>query len=312
MIVETYKADDFDAWNDFCELSKTDHFFFNRKFMEYHSDRFEDFSLLIYEESGALIGLLPANRDKDVVFTHQGLTFGGLIVGPRTSATTVCEMFGSIKSFLIEQKIVKLVYKAAPNIYRKGPNDEDLYALFVEGAQLVRRDLSSAIILSQRMKYSKGKKYNISKARKHSLDESEESDFSDFWDLLELVLSERHQAKPVHSLAEINSLKKLFPNNIKLYTVRIDGEITCGVVLFITDTIVHTQYMASSLLGREIGALDLLIDSLIKSYSNDKDIFDFGISTEQSGRSLNQGLLKQKEGFGARGIAHDFYEWKLK
>jgi hypothetical protein len=37
-------------------------------------------------------------------------------------------------------------------------------------------------------------------------------------------------------------------------------------------------------------------------------IFDFGISTENSGFFLNEGLLFQKESFGGRAIVYETYK----
>ena len=70
----------------------------------------------------------------------------------------------------------------------------------------------------------------------------------------------------------------------------------------------HAQYIANSELGRSLGALDLLFQELIEVYSVDHLFFDFGISTERKGNHLNLGLINQKQGFGGRGIVHDFYE----
>ena len=43
--------------------------------MEYHSDRFQDFSLIIYNDKGNIMALLPASIDGDTVMSHGGLTF---------------------------------------------------------------------------------------------------------------------------------------------------------------------------------------------------------------------------------------------
>lgn len=40
---------------------------FNRDFMEYHADRFEDFSLIFKNEKGKIVALLPGNI-KDNIF----------------------------------------------------------------------------------------------------------------------------------------------------------------------------------------------------------------------------------------------------
>ena len=46
--------------------------------MEYHADRFTDYSLLVYD-GNKLLALLPANRSGDVLYSHAGLTYGGVI-----------------------------------------------------------------------------------------------------------------------------------------------------------------------------------------------------------------------------------------
>ncbi|HHQ5462198.1 TPA: GNAT family N-acetyltransferase, partial [Aeromonas hydrophila] len=109
---------------------------------------------------------------------------------------------------------------------------------------------------------------------------------------------------------EIVALKKIFPENIKVFSALLDGEQVAGAVMFITDTVAHTQYLYNTVAGRDVGALDGLVDYLVKKEFVDKEYFDFGISNEQQGRFLNEGLISQKEGFGARAVVHDFYEIK--
>ena len=41
--IETYKDSYKDDWNNFVDSAKNSTFLFNRDFMDYHSDRFEDF-----------------------------------------------------------------------------------------------------------------------------------------------------------------------------------------------------------------------------------------------------------------------------
>lgn len=44
---------------------------------------------------------------------------------------------------------------------------------------------------------------------------------------------------------------------------------------------------------------------------NDKKFFSFGISTENKGKVLNEGLAFFKEAFGARGVVNNAYELVL-
>lgn len=69
--------------------------------------------------------------------------------------------------------------------------------------------------------------------------------------------------------------------------------------------------MASSDEGYLAGALDFLIKKLIDDYSSQKMFFSFGVSTESNGKTLNQGLLFQKESFGARSVVHDIWSLDL-
>ena len=81
-----------------------------------------------------------------------------------------------------------------------------------------------------------------------------------------------------------------------------------GILIFVFKSVAHTQYISVSSEGAKIGALDLLISQTIDDFEDKKfDYFSFGISTENNGEFLNSGLIRQKEGFGGRGIAIDTY-----
>ncbi|PRM91335.1 GNAT family N-acetyltransferase [Arcobacter cryaerophilus gv. occultus] len=312
MNITKYTVEYKSLWNEFVKNSKNGHFFFQRDYMEYHSDRFEDFSLMFFDETDKLIAILPANIKEDILYSHQGLTFGGFLVDDRMKTETMLEIFESLKHFLKEQNIKKIVYKCIPYIYHLKPSEEDRYALFRNDAKLIRRDVTSTIDLTEQVRYSKGRKWTINKAKKESIETFESNDYEIFWELLTGVLESNHEAKPVHTLEEIKKLANLFPKNIRLFLAKKDEKIVSGALIYENQNIVHTQYLANSEEGRETGALDLLIDYLIKDIYKNKKYFDFGISNEDAGRYLNTGLIAQKEGFGARAVVHDFYELEIK
>lgn len=312
MKILKYTVEDKNNWNEFVKNSKNTHFFFLRDYMEYHSDRFEDFSLMIFDETDKLIAILPANIKENILYSHQGLTFGGFLVDDRMKTETMLEIFEALKLFLKEQNIEKIVYKCIPYIYHIKPSEEDRYALFRNDAKLIRRDVTSTIDLTEQVRYSKGRKWTINKAKKESIETFESDDYEIFWELLTGVLESNHEAKPVHTLDEMKKLASLFPKNIKLFLAKKDERVLSGALIYENQSVVHTQYLANSEEGRELGALDLLIDYLIKDIYKNKKYFDFGISNEDAGRYLNTGLIAQKEGFGARAVVHDFYELEIK
>ena len=299
------------AWDDYIKTAKNYHFFFHRDYMEYHNDRFEDFSLLVYDEKQNIIAVLPANRKDNILYSHQGLTFGGFLIDDKMKTETLLEVFEVLKGYLKEQGIEKMIYKCIPHIYYIKPSEEDRYALFRNDAKLIRRDVTSTIYLADQVRYSKGRKWAIQKAKKESIETFESTDYESFWSLLVDVLATHHDTKPVHTLEEIQKLASCFPKNIRLFLARKDEHIVSGALVYENQNIVHTQYLATSEKGKDLGALDLLIDYLIKSVFNHKQYFDFGISNEDAGWHLNTGLIAQKEGFGARAVAHDFYELEI-
>ena len=308
MRLEQYNLRYKELWNKFLEDSKNGHFFFNRNFLEYHADRFEDSSLLVFDNKDKLIGLLPANVRDKTLFSHQGLTFGGFIIGNKMKTEIMLDIFRELKLFCIEKEYKKIIYKCSPHTYHLKPSEEDLYALFMTGFNLIRRDVTSTINLTEKIKYREERKRAVKKAIKNELIFEKTDDYCAYWKILEKVLKNRHNTKPVHSLEEIKYLSNIFPNNIKLYVAKKEGEILGGTVIFENKQIVHAQYLANSDKGRELGALDLVIDRLINETYEGKKYFDFGTSNEQDGKFLNIGLISQKEGFGGRAVVHDLYE----
>lgn len=310
--IERYSGNHKNLWDIFIRNSKNYHFMFYRDYMDYHADRFQDHSLMFFNDKKKLVAVFPANVDDNVLYSHQGLTFGGIIVDKSMKVEMMLELFDVLVNFCKHLKFKEIIYKRMPFIYASLPSDEDLYALFRVEAKLCRRDISSAIYFRRPFKYSKGRKYNLSVAKKHNLSVQEEQDFSSFWTLLNNVLAQQHNAKSVHTIDEIQGLKGSFPVNIKLFTARdVDGTLLAGVVMYSTNLVAHTQYLANSTKGKELGALDFVLDYLIKNIYRDHAYFDFGISNEDNGHFLNKGLIAQKEGFGARAICHDFYRIKV-
>lgn len=309
--IKRYNPEHKDEWDTFVFTSKNGTFLHKRDFMEYHSNRFQDFSILFYDEN-KLIALLPANIFENVLYSHQGLTYGGLILGMKGVTITVLNIFEELIKFLRGQGISRLIYKVIPYIYHKQAAEEDLYALFRNDAKLIIRNISSCIYLQDRIKYSQGRKEALKKSKKNNLSVHESLDFSAYWNLLCENLQKRYNAKPVHSLEEINHLRSKFPENIKLFQVERNGNVISGVVMFEMENIVHVQYISSNEEGRSLGAVDAVFDYLLDSVYEDKIYFDFGISTEKNGLYLNEGLINQKEGFGGRGVVYDTYQVDIK
>lgn len=311
MEIRRYRREDKELWNSFVSKARNATFLFDRNYMDYHDDRFDDNSFMFYHK-GKLKAVLPANVAGDTLYSHQGLTYGGLLLDKKATVEDVLECFDSLNSWLRENGISKVVYKALPWIYQQYPSEEDLYALTWKcKAQLISRDISSSIVIDNKLKFAESRKSGIRKALSLNIEVGESNDVDGFWHVLEDNLGNRYNAKPVHTASEMKLLMSRFPNNIKLYVAKMNGEIVGGTLIYVTPQVVHTQYISASVEGKKHGALDLLFDFIInKVYANCR-YFDFGKSTEQGGAYLNEPLIFQKEGFGGRGVCYDWYQWEL-
>lgn len=300
-------------WDSFVANSKNGTFLFFRDYMEYHSDRFQDNSLMCYKK-GKLWALLPANRQGEVLYSHQGLTYGGLIMGKKIVTTEVLALFVSLCDYLSAQQVSYIIYKVMPHIYHRVPAEEDLYALFHgnKKVELFERRVSSVLVADNKIPFSTLRRRKVALARKTLLRLENDNMWDCFWPVLEHNLKERHTASPVHSLAEIKWLHHLFPNNIQLYRVTNGNDTVGGCVMYVTDGVAHVQYIASTEEGRRMGALDLLFDYLIHDRYGKMPYFDLGTSVENGGKYLNEGLIFQKEGFGGRAVVYDTYKINLK
>ncbi len=329
MTIIPYSITRKETWDAFVEMSKNGTFLLKRGFMDYHSDRFFDCSLLVYagispdgdfkEKSLTtkdLVAVFPANWDKEqrTVYSHQGLTYGGLIVLPEVTQKEVLDIMQAILQYYRDMmQAERLVYKPIPYIYSSIPSGEDLYALFRAGAKLSRRLVSTCVSMQNPMKMRSSRVQQARKAVDHGfyidrMTEGDNETLREYWTLLEDVLMTHHNARPTHTLQEMQLLMSRFPKNIKLYIVRHEKSIVAGIIIFECRRVAHVQYMASGDEGRAYGALDLLLRHLINERYKQFDYVDFGTSNEDGGRVLNEGLIFQKEGFGGRAVCYDTYE----
>jgi hypothetical protein len=311
--VQKYKSENRSLWNEFVAQAKNATFLFHRDFMEYHQDRFQDFSLLIFDEKNILKAILPANRVEDVLHSHQGLTYGGLILNQNSKMQDVVEMIYSLLKFLNENAILSFNLKQLPTIYHESSSDEMEYLSFILNAKLTRRDSLSVVDLETDFEFTSSRAEGIKRGTDLGLEFKEEHDFAAFWnEILIPNLEQKFKTKPVHSLEEITYLKSKFPNNIRQFNVYKEAKIIAGTTVFESDFVAHSQYISADDSKNATGSLDFLHNRLITYTFRNKKYFDFGISNENQGQNINQGLLFWKEGFGARTIVQNFYEIETK
>jgi hypothetical protein len=304
-----YEPDMAVDWDRFVRASRNGTFLLERGFMDYHADRFTDASL-IFLRRDTPIAVLPMSlhRNGRQWRSHGGLTYGGLILDDRATILEVMEIFESLAGRARASGVESALYTPVPSIYHRYPSEEDRHALFHHAAVLETSSLDTVIDLAAPLGLNELRRRQARRARKEGLRVEREHEPAEFHAMLSANLRERHDTSPVHSASEISLLQRRFPESIALWGVRApDGDLLGGTWLFDCGRCVHAQYIASTATGRNQGALDILFERLLEHYGERARYFSFGISNEDGGRRLNEGLFRHKTMFGGRGIVCETY-----
>lgn len=315
--ISLYEEENKKEWDDFCEKCSNSTFQHTRTFLDYHKKRFVERSLLIRMDN-QLVAVFPAasNRgDDEVVISHVGASYGGLISLDSVYGDEISNIYDSIISYYSNIAIKSIMIKMTPSIFHKAIIQDEVYTLWKIGAILNRTDLSACIDLSNRLKVSSLRKRSFKKANKSGvrLDKSFNK-LKEFYAILTENLSQKHSAQAVHSIKELIELKERLNGSLSLSTAHdVNGDVVAGVLFFEVNNVMHAQYIASNAIGYELNALDLLFENEINlARDTGKKYFNFGISNENNGLKLNQSLYRFKRQFGAGSVACQFFEIKVK
>ena len=315
MRVERYTTNKAPQWDKFVEDSKNGTFLFLRKYMDYHSDRFKDHSLMYYDEKERLVVLMPANEKGTTLHSHQGLTYGGLVLSPKAKINDVGRTMEVTREYLKGMGFERWMYKQIPAVYHRLPAEEDEYWLWRMGARMTDCNVMSAIPLKgERIIIESSRRNNRNRLQKQGYTIEHKARLEDFWPILTDNLQLRFGAKPVHTFEEMSLLMERFPKNIECVTVKDEtGKVMAGTLLYLTETVVKTQYTSASPEGKKKKVLDLMLTNLIEEYAEKENYrwFEFGTSMAENGIDLNDSLLDQKEGFGGRTVACRIYEIEI-
>jgi hypothetical protein len=310
LTIRSYEPSLCEEWDAFVKDSRNGTFLHQRGYLSYHADRFSDASLLFFS-GNRIVALLPATLDSDTYSSHNGLTYGGLIVGRDFHSGDALDAMKGALTWAASNGAGRMIYKPVPHIYHRMPAEEDLYALFRLKARLIRRDLSSTIYIGESYSYSKGRKSCIKKAWREGVEVLPSSDFEQFMAIETAHLSAKHGVFPVHTAAEIQKLASRFPKSITLFAAMRSSEMLGGIIVYRTATVCHAQYIGATEEGKRIGALDACIDYVLNNECADVRWFDFGISTVERGWQVDATLLANKESWGARATTYDQYELSI-
>lgn len=315
MQLRPFTVDDSERWDALCAASYGATFLHTRRFLSYHGTRFADRSLIV-EDDGRWLGVLPLAEDPQdscCVVSHPGITYGGLLHDGKLRGEAMVQALQLACGALRDHGYRRLRYKPVPTMYQRAPAQDDLYALFRLRSACVRSDLASCIELAHPLPRSERRARGLKKAQRAGLSiEAGAGALAELWPVLTDNLQRAHGLKPVHDLGQITLLQQRFPQQIQVRVARAEKRVVAGLVLFMTHKCTHAQYIASNAEGQSMGALDLLFDAaIVEARAAGATFFDFGNSSEEQGRVLNEGLHRFKSEFGAGGVVHEHHEIQL-
>lgn len=310
-LIRRYTADDHDIWNHYVTTARNATFLFCREYMDYHRDRFNDYSLLFFI-GRKLRAVLPAHEADGVLYSHFGLTYGGLLMDAELATAQVLTLFEELNAFLRDHGFSKVLYKPVPWVYHRLPAEEDLYAIFWKcGARLLQRMSGTVVDMDQHLTWRKDHRRRLRQARQAGVQVVRNASIEDFWPVLNHNLKQRFNATSVHSLKEILLLKSRFPENIVQYNALLDGQVIGGITFYVMGRLLHGQYSGTTDVGKNTGAMEAIYDQVMfHDYAHMKYL-EFGTSNEQGGLVLNEGLIAHKEGYGGKTVCYDTYQWTL-
>lgn len=306
-----YTPDLRQQWDAYVARARNATFLFFRDYMDYHADRFCDHSLLFYQGQ-RLYAVLPAHERDGVFYSHFGLTYGGLLMDDEVTTASVLVLFDELNGYLRRQGFTRVLYRAIPWVYHRQPAEEDLYAMFWKcQARLQQRMSGTVIFMSQPLPWRKDHRRRLRSASQAGLRVERNGRLSDFWPLLEANLQQRFQARPVHTLQEMELLQSRFPEQIVQYNVFLHDEIVGGITFYVMGHVLHGQYSGTNDVGKRCGAMEAIYDQVMHCDYAHCRYLDFGTSNEQGGLILNEGLIDHKEAYGGRTVCYDTYTWEL-
>lgn len=309
-------------WDEFVlHNSLNGTFLHTRNFLNYHPDgRFKDSSLL-FMKGETIVAVIPANiiyqDDKKVLISHQGSTFGGIVLGKNYKKLSICEeIFNLLDEYAKEQGLYKIVMKYTSPLYSQSESELLDYFAFLKGYmqssemgyfidfEKYQDDILANLTTSKRRDYRYSLKNNLS-----FTDLTDEHSIRVFYDIL-CDNYRKFNKTPVHTCDELlEFVETRLPDRVRFYGVTLGNEIIAGSMVFLFDKVYHTQYIACRQNKISLFANDFLYVNLIRTAKSlgFKKI-SFGISTLDRGRVLNARLAQFKEAFGTIEYINRTYE----
>lgn len=292
LVLAAYRPQDRHTWDSLVKESPYATFQHQRDYIEYHKTRWIDASFFL-KKGEELIAAIPGNSKENQLYSHQGLSFGGVLWRKGLSMEEKVTYIEDLPSLLSQAGFSSFHWKEVPSLFcdeRHIPMPNALLKKVNKG-YFIPNDLDLNSIRKKRRL--------LKKAEKAALAITWDDDLAKFWqEIVQPIFREKFGSKPVHSLQEILQLKAHFPQHIQLVTVYQEKTLLGGIVLFCQGQWWHTQYTCGSSEGLLMGAIDLLMWQILNSAQNQGKTVSLGTALDDQGH-FKASLAEWKKSWGA-------------
>lgn len=312
--IKEYENADQEKWDTFVMKQSVNGTFLQTKnFLDYHGDRFEDASLILYKGNDTLVAVIPAcqliENGRKIFSAHCGSTFGGIVMSEAFyNIEHMDAVLTILEKYLRHKGFMEVHIKPASDIFAKQSGNLLYYFLFQRGYTTFEElscyidfrdykdDIASNFSSGRRRDY----KYSLKNELSFKMLQTS-SEIEAFYEILCGNLR-KFDAKPVHTLEQMLEFKEhRLKDVVEFYGVFHEERMIAGSMVFLFgQAVFHTQYLAADQSCLKLFPMNFLDANLISTaHARGFRYFSFGTSTEDHGKILNKKLAEFKEGFGS-------------
>jgi len=319
MVIIEYTEEWKDRWDRFVLESNNGTMFHLQKFFDYHPTGKFRFNHLIFLDKGNIAAVLPGARIGDIFESPIGASYGSIVTKDAKFAEAM-DIVSTLTDYGKKVGIKEFLLTSAPRVYERHQNENLDFAMLWQGFQYNLHYISSAIKLDKNSdiveRFQQTVRRNIRKTLKNPDICVEINDrYEEFHPIL-VENKKRHDVKPTHSLEDLLKLKKLMPDNIKLFMVYYKDIPIGGSCLFIcNETVILCFYNMLRYEYEHFKPIHRVMYEVVKwSTENGYKYVDIGVSQDtkaENPMTPSMSLIDFKEKFDAKTVMRNTLRKKL-
>lgn len=318
MIVRDQGLDEIEeqVWEQFITNSNNGTMFSRPRFYHHHDNPVPVRFIGCYEGEDLVAGLIGSFNEDNTEFSSPAkASYGGLILPPvafsetEKALTVVLEYFKTMDIHRIQLTFPPLLYQ------RQITQDLDFllrYHGFRESQVLISSIVTTDEYSEETISRDNWK--SIKKARNSGIHIGPLDDFEAFYEML-LQNKSKFNLKPTHSLSEIKTLFKLFPEEMDLTGAWLDDKlIAATMTMHCHPRVLLVFYICSLTKYKRYRPVNLMMHKIcLRAKQEGISAVDFGVSMETdtvNPMDPRRSLIYFKEHFDTHGFLRTRYEWR--